>query len=385
MSKTLKIILGVLGGLAFLLWAGFIIWVLTSHGATGMLRVNGLVRYVFIFDIALGLIFTGLSLWFWLLNRRGKQRKGLFTTVLLMSLAFIVLYCFSFVQMGVFPPSKDIRPITQLPLPGGDGVNLHIAIGSDSHVGAGTNDLAATEKMLEQIRSTANGYQMFLFLGDMVEYGFNDSQWDNALKAFAATADIIPVRLAPGNHDTLIRGLSRYLVYAAPNAKDLWQRIDIGRVHFLMLQIEWSAETYTKEQADWLETQLKSIPDGDWKIVVSHGFYYASGLRLWGWDWYDNPETIDALCPLFEKYGVDLVFSGHKHALEMLEKSGVTYIVCGSFGGHPDPDPVYDSPYSVERFPDKAAFAELIINGDEATVNLRDPQNDIIKGITIEN
>ncbi len=130
MSKTLKTILAVLGGLAFLLWAGFIVWTLTSHGATGMLRVTGPVRYVLIFDIVLGLLFIGLSLWFWLLNRRGKQRKGLFTTVLVMSVAFIVLYCLCFVLLGVFPPSKDIQPITQLPLPTGDGTDLHIAIGS---------------------------------------------------------------------------------------------------------------------------------------------------------------------------------------------------------------------------------------------------------------
>ena len=59
--------------------------------------------------------------------------------------------------------------------------------------------------------------------------------------------------------------------------------------------------------------QLASIPKDDWKIVVGHGFYYASGSITDGWKWYDNPETINKLTPLFEKYGVDMVFSGHDH------------------------------------------------------------------------
>ncbi len=39
---------------------------------------------------------------------------------------------------------------------------------------------------------------------------------------------------------------------------------------------------------------------------------------------------------LFEKYGVDLVFNGHVHQMELLHHSGVTYVTCGSFGGVPD-------------------------------------------------
>ena len=56
----------------------------------------------------------------------------------------------------------------------------------------------------------------------------------------------------------------------------------------------------------------RALRAGDWKIVMSHGFYYGSGSVQDGWQWYDNPETIKAVTPLFEKYGVNLVFSGHK-------------------------------------------------------------------------
>ena len=82
-------------------------------------------------------------------------------------------------------------------------------------------------------------------------------------------------------------------------------------------------ETYTEAQAEWLEEQLKDIPEEDWTIVLSHGFYYASGIYSHGWKWYDNRETIDAITPLFEEYKVDLVCSGHLHNTEMLEENGV--------------------------------------------------------------
>ena len=55
---------------------------------------------------------------------------------------------------------------------------------------------------------------------------------------------------------------------------------------------------------------------------------------------------IENLCPIFEKYNVDLVISGHNHLMELLEKNGVTYVVIGSMGGILD-SLEYKSPYSV--------------------------------------
>jgi len=38
-----------------------------------------------------------------------------------------------------------------------------------------------------------------------------------------------------------------------------------------------------------------------------------------GWKMVRHPETINKLSPLFEKYGVNMVFSGHEHTLELLQ------------------------------------------------------------------
>ena len=273
--------------------------------------------------------------------------------------------------------------------PPASGESLHFAVGTDAHFGAGDarNDL--TEKMLQQIANPTNKYNLFFYVGDLVEYGFKDAYWQEALKVMSSTTSVIPVKYAVGNHDTLLGGLNRYETYCGPkgmplqSGTQLWQRIDVGNVHFLVIDLEWSAESFNKAQSEWLDKQLASIPKDDWTIVMGHGFYYASGSITDGWKWYDNPETINKLTPLFEKYGVDIVFSGHAHQLELLQKSGVSYVICGAFGGIPDPSREYVSPESVWYAPNDYAFMDVTINGSSANLIFRDPDGNEINSFVI--
>jgi acid phosphatase type 7 len=198
-----------------------------------------------------------------------------------------------------------------------------------------------------------------------------------------------PVRFAPGNHDTLFARLKRYENYCSPppsevaSASRLWYRVDMENIHFLVLDLGWSAENYSTGQAAWLEDQLKIVPKSDWKIVLSHGFYYASGFSYQGWKWYDNPETISRLTPLFEKYGVNLVFSGHIHDLELLEHAGVTYAVCGGFGGKLDPQRTYQSPASLWYKAGQFGFLDVTIEGNQADLTFRSPDSTVLRSFRI--
>jgi len=283
---------------------------------------------------------------------------------------------------------NDAAPV-HFSTPPGAGQPIHFAVGSDSHFGATASRNDLTLKMLQQIADPAHGYQMFFFLGDMVELGFKDSHWQEAIEAFSATTSTIPFRPVIGNHDTLFGGLQLYRDYLYPDTMPvqtgtpLWQRIDINNTHFLLLDLEWSDEAYTPQQADWLEKQLSTIPQSDWCIVMSHTFYYSSG-GYWGlWDWYDNQDTISRLVPLFEKYDVDLVFSGHNHHLELLQNNNVTYSICAAFGGHPDPERSYTSPASIWYLQGQAAFMDVTILPDSAKLVFRDPDNNELKSITV--
>jgi acid phosphatase type 7 len=117
---------------------------------------------------------------------------------------------------------------------------------------------------------------------------------------------------------------------------------------------------------------------------MSHGFYYASGSTVHGWKWYDNPETIERLTPFFEKYGVDLVFSGHDHQMELLQNAGVTYIIAGSFGGAPDPTRTYTSPASLWYAAEKYGFADVTIKARQARITFRDPDGRELKTAVVE-
>ncbi len=379
--------------LAVSLLFSFVGWALTRHGTIGLLRLTPIFLYVLIFIIVLGAFLIGLFLWYLRLSRRSKGARGgrLSAFLIVASAIFVVSFSLAFVQLEGFPHANDIEPITQLGIPDTDGQNIHFAVGSDTQFGAGTNSPSDTLAMLGQISDPANKYDLFFFLGDLVEYGYKDSLWNEALTAFSPTALRVPTRFAPGNHDTLFGGLSRYVDYCSPTTTEsqdgsrLWYRVDVGRVHFLILDVEWSAETFTEEQSDWLETQLKSIPSGDWKIVMSHGFYYSSGHTSLGWNWYDNPETISKVATLFEEYGVDIVFSGHNHYLEFLQHSGVSYVVSGGFGGKLDPPATYVSPSSIWFQSGQFGFADVSINSNEATLNFRDPDSNVLKSFTIMN
>lgn len=270
------------------------------------------------------------------------------------------------------------------------GESLHFAVASDAHFGSSTSRDDLTTQMLAEISNTANDFDMFFFLGDLVEYGFQNNQWQQAFEALSPATSVIPIRFAVGNHDTLFSGLNNYKSYCYPATMELqtgsrlWYRIDIGKVHFLILDLEWSAESFTSAQATWLEAQLGSIPADDWKIVMSHGFYYASGLEMDGWKWYDNPETIALLAPLFEQYKVDLVFSGHDHHLELLQNSRVIYAICGAFGGSPDPERTYTSPSSLWYLSGEYGFVDITLSGNQCNLIFRSSDFEVLKTFTFD-
>ncbi|MFC2022599.1 metallophosphoesterase [Chloroflexota bacterium] len=274
--------------------------------------------------------------------------------------------------------------------PGISGQDLHFAIFSDTHYGAGASRNDLTAAMLMQIAEPANGFSYLFSLGDLVQYGFRDSDWKLAMQGLTPTTSIVPTGFATGNHDTMFGGVARYRKYCYPDGIDsqsgsqYWHRVDVGTVHFLMLDLAWSAERYTAPQTSWLEAQLESIPTSDWTIVLSHRFFYSSGSADVEQQLYGNPETIDAFTPLFEEYGVDIVFSGHNHQLEVLQESGVTYVVCGAFGGKPDAPTSFLSPASQWYAAGPYAFADVTIKGTVADISFRDPSGEVLASLIIQ-
>ena len=82
------------------------------------------------------------------------------------------------------------------------------------------------------------------------------------------------------------------------------------------------------KQIDWLKSELQSAGDADWKICYFHHPLYSSG-RMHG----AATDLRQLLEPLFIKYRVDVVFSGHEHVYERVRpQNGIYYFTEGASG-----------------------------------------------------
>jgi predicted MPP superfamily phosphohydrolase len=81
------------------------------------------------------------------------------------------------------------------------------------------------------------------------------------------------------------------------------------------------------EQVAWFEKELQSS-NSDWKIPYFHHPPYSSGDRHGS-----DTRLREVLEPLFVKYGVSVVFTGHDHFYERVKpQQGIVYFVTGSGG-----------------------------------------------------
>jgi len=81
------------------------------------------------------------------------------------------------------------------------------------------------------------------------------------------------------------------------------------------------------EQVAWFEQELKAS-NSDWKIPYFHHPPYSSGERHGS-----DPQIRTALEPLFLKYNVSVVLTGHDHFYERTKpQKGIVYFVVGAGG-----------------------------------------------------
>jgi 3',5'-cyclic AMP phosphodiesterase CpdA len=88
-----------------------------------------------------------------------------------------------------------------------------------------------------------------------------------------------------------------------------------------------STQVDSAEQRAWLEATLAGATER-WKIVALHHPPYSAGYQG------SSREARQAFAPLFERYGVQLVLSGHDHDYQRSHPlNGVTYVVSGAGAG----------------------------------------------------
>jgi predicted phosphodiesterase len=166
--------------------------------------------------------------------------------------------------------------------------------------------------------------------GDLVSAGRNWDTWETEF--FGPASDLlanIPLIPVPGNHGYFGSGAFWFSYYFDRPVSQAWFALTYGAVRFVGIDtsVPFSAGS---PQQDWLLQEFASCAHGDaaWRVVILHEPPFTSTTGHG-----DNEAIQNDLVPLFERYGVDVVFSGHSHAYERYLYHGICYIVTGGGGG----------------------------------------------------
>jgi hypothetical protein len=155
-----------------------------------------------------------------------------------------------------------------------------------------------------------------------------------------------------GNHD-----LSNQRFYAKFNMNgEEYYRFTKGNVAFYSLNSNYM----DARQLKWLEEQL-SKDTAAWKICFFHHPPYSSGGKHGS-----DTKLREVVEPLFLKYGVNAVFTGHDHFYERIKpQKGIYYFVSGAGGKLRDGDVKKGSPLTEKAFDKDMSFMLLEIAGSE--------------------
>jgi predicted phosphodiesterase len=176
-----------------------------------------------------------------------------------------------------------------------------------------------------------SGADLVLHAGDLAGAGREYGRWDTEFFGPAdALLGTMPVMAVPGNHEYGGVGPLWFFYFFDRPLNKGWFAMSYGNARFIGLDsnVDYSAGS---PQYDWLvrELQSRTYDAATWRIVVLHHppFTVSTGHS-------DDVTVQRQLVPLFEEYGVDLVFAGHSHAYERYLHHDVHYIVTGG-GGAP--------------------------------------------------
>jgi len=140
-----------------------------------------------------------------------------------------------------------------------------------------------------------------------------------------------------GNHDLPIQVNYEYFNM---NGKEYY-RFKKGNIAFYALN-----STYMdKKQVQWIEDELAK-DTSDWKIAFFHHPPYSSASKHGS-----DKQLREVLEPIFVKYGVNVVLTGHDHVYERIKpQKGIYYFVSGAGGKLRSGDVKNSSPLTEKAF-----------------------------------
>jgi len=239
------------------------------------------------------------------------------------------------------------------PSPAQNASNLNLSVASefrfvvlgDTRFHDATDTKTANPEVRQaMVEVTASEKPSFITIsGDIVNAG--DSQndwavWDSETAVWRRQN--IPVYPALGNHD--LKGgegaLSNYFSRFPQLNNNRYYSVRFGNC--LMLVLDSSIDETSGPQGEWLQNELRSLPDSvDFLFVALHHPPYtnsSASKELGGG--HSARSSEQALAALLETrrpsmHQQIIVLTGHVHNYERYEHGGVSYFVTGGGGAHP--------------------------------------------------
>ena len=209
--------------------------------------------------------------------------------------------------------------------------------------------------------------------GDLVGDGANRADWDKFNEITAKLRETTKFYPALGNHDLPPQIFLEN--FDLPN-NERWYSVEIDDIHFIVLDSN-SSTSEGSEQYRWLETDLQNARDkARFVVAIFHHPPFSTGPHV-----EDEKGLRQTLVPLFEEYGVDIVFSGHDHDYERSLVNGIYYVVTGG-GGAPLYDQARTSSWS-QKFVKAYHFCTLSVNNNQLTTSVFDINLKVIDQFTV--
>lgn len=222
-----------------------------------------------------------------------------------------------------------------------------------------SSDYSGWQKLAQTAYSKNDDAAFFINMGDLVDNGYDFSQWRAWFNSVAPMIENIPFAPVMGNHETYnidwqIAPPTPYLtLFNLPENgtganKNQYYSFDYGDVHFVVLNTQTDEMAdfnpdLMQQQLSWLRSDLAGT-QSKWKIVLMHKDILRYAFT-------DRPNNFDPasiqftpwaqqLMPVFEEYNVDAVLTAHLHTYRRRvplkafkpDNTGITYILTGVAG-----------------------------------------------------
>lgn len=223
-------------------------------------------------------------------------------------------------------------------------------------------DSAAYWQVAARMAATDPPPRFLIHVGDLTEWA-SESLYQVFLGAGDGLFGRAPLCPAIGNHD--LENLSNWhrLMCLTGNERHWSMRWGNSAFHCIDNYVDFSPGS---DQYRWLEDELKA-DSADPAVRHIFAWFHEPPFSTNA----GHPSNLNIrnhLCPLFERFGVDIAFCGHVHAYEHSLVNRVHHIVSGGGGGPPSHGWLDHEPWTVHR---EVSYQYMVVDVVGDTVNCR--------------